>query len=525
MSAVTRWVSYPIDGVGVANDGNGEGCKGTQGFCRATASVGDTFNIGVGTNRLYLSIDGETAPYITLASGTDLDARFVAREITQKLHDLGKSSPRWDNAICEWTNDKSSGNGFVIKSGTLGSASSVTVTAAGADSVGGILGFSTKVEQGGQASSNSFNGDASIDGVYKGFLDEIYKVVISNDVFTEGVTAPRGIGSPVKGASNSFAGNIVTGGLFNAPGNASYVLSIDVTNGTTMGASTGNVPRLSWTSTLSDDSTAPTELLYPDHWYKVGDYGLMVKFSDAVFNQCSDAWTIDCYRPDYAQGSNATAGVGLAQYVYSSNRGDDSSVPLTTQSGTPTPLGSRGLTIRFNPDGGSDNFAAGDEFYVLCSSPMPIAYDIDTLNYGNVTVASESDVKCVGFEAMSGAVQLATVKFGLNSHGTFSHHNEGNSDTMFRFGTVGPANTAGSSPSDGIEWQPDVVPGDINSNTPPIYLYATKENLSVVTSADDSENIGNTGIMSDPIWLGIRLGSNETGSNSSILYRVFYDYS
>lgn len=523
MAAITRWVNYDTSAVGTATDGNGSGCKGTRGVCRGTASVGDTFNIGVTTNRLYVTVDGETSPYITLYSGTELDARFVAKDITEKLHDLGKNNPAFDNAICEWTNDGASGNCFEIYSGTLGSSSSVSVVASGTNTVGGILGFTSKLEQGGAASSNGFLGTVSVSGTYKGFVDEVYHIVISNDSFTEGAAAPRGIGTPTKGAGNSYAGNMSTGGVFNGTINSTYTISIDTTNGTTMGATTGNVPRMSWTSSIDDSSTAFTELLYPNHWYKIGSYGLRVKFTDAVFNQANPAWTIECYKPDYAQGTNASALAGTAQYVYSSNRGDDSSTPTTTQSGTFTQLGSRGLSVKFNPDG-TDNFNAGDEFYVICSAPKPAAYNITSLNYGNVTVSAESDVKCVMFEVESGAVELSTVKFGLQSHGTFDHHSIGNADTMFRFGTVGPDNVSGNSPNNGIEWYPNLVAGDISSNIPPAYLYSTKENLSVVASADDSESIGNTGLMSDPMWVNIRLGSAETGANSTINMRLYFDY-
>jgi hypothetical protein len=524
-AARTRWVSFDSSAIGTAGDGNGSGCKGTRGYCKSTASTADVFDIGPTTNRLYLSIDGDPAPYITLYSGAELDARFVAKDITEKLHDLGKASEKYDNAYCEWTNDKSAGNCFKIYSGTLGSSSSVTVTASGTESVGSVLGFNTKQEVGGSADSNGFAGDASVSGTYYGFLDEIYHVVISNDTFAEAVTAPRGIATPTKGGANSYVGTMTTGGVFNGPSNITYTLAIDVANGTTMGATTGDVPRLTWTSTGSDSSTEYTELLYPDHWYKVGDYGLMVKFSDAVFNQCDPAWTIETYRPDYVQGTNAVGPVGTAQYVYSSNRGDMSSTPITTSSGAPTQLGTRGLNIAFNPSGGSDNFNAGDEFFVICSAPKPESYNITSMSYGNVTVSSESDVKCVMFEVESGAVELSTVKMGLQSHGTFSHHDEGNSDTKFRFGTVGPKNKAGASPNVGIEWYPNVLPGDIDSDIPPAYLYHTKENLSVVSTADDSESVGNVGLVSDPMWVNIRLGSSETGSNSTINMRLFFDYS
>lgn len=524
MSAITRWVAYDTSAVGLANDGGGNGCKGTRGFCRGIGSVGDTFDIGPTTNRLYVSIDGDSAPYITLYSGSGLDPRFLAKDITEKLHNLGKGDPRYDNAICEWTNSKGSGNRFEIHSGTLGSSSSVVVTAAGTNSAGPTLGFNDKVEEGGAASSNGFFGDVTISGTYYGFRDEVYKIVISSDSYSEAVSAPRGIATPTKGAGNSYSGTMITGGAFNGPSNITYVISVDVTNGSTMGATTGNVPRISWTSTGTDDSTTYTELLYPDHWYKIGDYGLMVKFSDAVFNQADPAWTINCYKPDYAQGTNASASPGTAQYVYSSNRGDDSATPITSSSSSFTQLGSRGLSIKFNPVG-PDELSAGDEFYVICSAPKPSAYDITSLNYGNVTVSTESPVKCVMFEIVSGAVELSTVKFGLQSHGTFEHHNEGNSDTMFRFGTVGVGNNAGISPTTGIEWYPNVQASDIASDISPTYLYSTKANLSVVSSADDSESVGNFGLVSDPMWVNIKLGSSETGANSTINMRTYLDYS
>ena len=62
----------------------------------------------------YLAIDGDAGPYITLCSGTDLDARFVARDITEKMHALGKSDERWDNAICRWENTPGQGNRLKI---------------------------------------------------------------------------------------------------------------------------------------------------------------------------------------------------------------------------------------------------------------------------------------------------------------------------------------------------------------------------------------------------------------------------
>lgn len=521
-AAVTRWVSYPIDAEGTAGDGDGAGGVGTRGYSIGTASVGDSFTIGSTTNRLHINMDGDS-DYITLYSGSSLDPRFVARDITEKMHNLGKSDESWDNAICKWENHPAYGNRFKIYSGSLGASSSVVVSS-GTNTAVDILGWTTKSESGGTTnnstgSANTFNGTISVSGTYYGFLDEVYKIVITNDN-----EATRGIdtGNIVK--SISYDGTMTTGGVYNATADTTYTITIDTTNGTTMGQGTGNVPTMTWTAApSSDDSTASTELLYPDTWYNVGTRGLMVKFTDAVFG--NGTWQIPCYQPDYTSGSNTSDAPGAAYMAYSSDRGDMSGATLTPASGTWGTLGSRGLEITFTPNGPGDDLGIRDEFYVICAAPKPDNYNITSLNYGNVTVSTESDVKCVMFEIESGAVQLSSVKFGLQNHGSFSHHNSGNSDTYFRFGTVGPSNEAGSGDTNGIEWYPNIAATDIDSDSPPTYLYATEDNLAVVSSADNSEAVGNTGLLSDPMWLNIRLGSSETGANSSINYRLYFDYS
>lgn len=523
MAAKTRWVQYSTTATGKATNG-GNGGKGTTGYCRATSPVGDVFTIGPTTNRLYLSIDGESAPYVTVYSGSALDPRFIAKDITEKLHDLGKNTDRWNLAKCVWTNHGNVGNCFEIHSGTLGSASSVVVTVSGTNSAASTLGFTTNTAQGGTASTNVFGGTLEVTGNYNGFLPEVYKVVVSNDTYNEAVSAPRGIGAPVKHVANTYDGTMTTGGTFGYTSDITYTISIDVTNGSTTGGGAGNVPKMSWLSTANDASIVPTELLYAKYWYRVGDYGLMVKFSDAVFNQASPAWSIECKKSDYVGGTNASAPIGVAQYVYASDRGEKSSIPITTSSGTYTQLGSRGLSIKFTPGSEIDSFTAGDTFYVVATGPAPASYNVSSLNYGNVTVSTESDVKCVMFEIESGAVELATVKFGLQSHGTFKHHYASNNDTQFRFGTVGPANPAGLAPTNGIEWKANIKAEDIDDDIPPVYLYSTKANLNVVSTADDSETIGNTGLTSDPMWVNIRLGNSEIGANASICLRCYFDY-
>ncbi len=520
MVAITRWVQYPLDAEGVAGDGRGAGGVGTQGYSIGTASVGDSFTVGPTTNRLHLSIDGDSGPYITLYSGSDLDPRFVARDITEKMHDLGKSDERWDNAVCYWENHSAYGNKFKIYSGTLGSSSTVVVVS-GTNTAHSLLGWSTKSEDGGTVNNstgapNTFDGDITISGTYYGFLDETYRIVITNDN-----VATRGIGTPTN-KTLTYAGTMTTGGVYNATADTTYTMTFDVTNGTTMGQGTSNVPTLTWTaSPSSDNSSASTELLYPDTWYSVGTRGLMVKFTDAVFGD--GTWDIPCYEPDYTSGSNTTDAPGTAYFAYSSDRGDMGAASVTPASGTYGALGTRGLNITFNPTGPSDDLGIRDEFSVICSAPKPTSYNITSLNYGNVTVSTESDVKNVMFEIESGAAMMSTVKFGLQNNGSFSHHDEGNSDTYFRFGTVGPGNTA-TSPAGG-EWYPNIAATDIDSDTPPAYLYATEDNLAVVSTADASETIGNVYLISDPMWLNIRLGSSETGANSSINYRLYFDYS
>ena len=87
-AAITRWVQYDPAAVGLADDGAGAGGLGTRGCSIGVASVSDTFTIGPTTNKLYLQMDGTGGNHdgtITLYSGTNLDPRFIARDITEKM--------------------------------------------------------------------------------------------------------------------------------------------------------------------------------------------------------------------------------------------------------------------------------------------------------------------------------------------------------------------------------------------------------------------------------------------------------
>jgi hypothetical protein len=511
MAAVTRWVQYAISGEGVISTGGATvSGLGTRKYIQANSSVGDSFDFATSNNRLYIEFDGDSSMFITLTSGTELDPRLVARDITEKIHNTGKIGG-YTNAQCVWENNK-----IKIYSGTLGSSSDVAVTS-GTNTAHLELGFGSSATAGGSATANQYVGGLTTSGTYDGFFDEIYHVKINSLLQ---------IGTPGLGGSNNYTGTITAGGVFDYATDITYTISIDVTNGTTMGAGTGNVPTMEWTSTGSaDDSSAAVELLYPDYWYKLGTQGVIVKFSDAVFNTCDPAWTIVCDAAEFAEGANPQSAAGTAKYMWSSSRGDDATSVLTTSDTAFTRLGTRGVYIKFT---GSGNFLAGDDFFVICKPPQPSSYDITNLNYGNVTVSTESAIKCVMFEIMSGGVEMSTVKFGLQSDGTFSHHDTGNSDTEFHFGTIGPGNNSGANPVDGKEWRVSVTSSDIGSDTPPAYLYATAEDLAVVADADNSETLGAShymGMVADPIYLGIKLGANEVGANSSINYRLYFDYS
>ena len=530
MAAVTRWTEYAVTATTYVASSFTRGQRGYKDSTLLTNE--DSFTITSSNNKLYLNMDGAGAYILTLASGTGLDPRLVAKDIAEKTHAYD-TADRYQMAQCEWGCLAGSNiNGFRIYSGTIGSSSSLTV-ASGANTAHLTLGFSVGAGTGGVNTSlgsgaYTFNGDVVTSGTWYGFWDETYRIMIGED--EAGDAKANGITSTVVGGSNTYAGTMTTAGIYaddvHTPD--TYIINIDTTNGTTVGAGAGNVPRYKITGHNNDNNPSDwVDILYADYWFPVGTQGVKVKWTDAVFNTVATGWTVNVESPQYAAGTNTTSPVGLAKYVWASNRGDDSgNNPVTTISGGYTALGDRGLYITFS---GSTDLAAREVYAVMCRAPQPYQYAITQLNYGNVTVSTESPVKTVAFEIMSGAYEISSVKFGLQSDGSFSHHDQGDSDTEFRFGTVGPENNATTKTGGGSssEWYPTVLATDIDDDTPPAYLYATEDDLAVVASADLSEDLGSqqTYLQADPIWLCIRLGANETGANSTINYRLYFDYS
>jgi hypothetical protein len=484
---------------------------------------------------LAVNINGVGPETITLASGTDLDPRFVARDIEFKLH-AANSDDAFKFAQCNWRNGGGGPNAencFIIYSGKLGSnggANDVNVTSPGGRDARATLGFDTVSEQAGSDFStlfptSTYTGAVSVSGVYAGQFDDFYTIMIA-DAETVGSAVPNG--------GNTYTGTATAGGIYTGAADDVYTVTIDTTNGSTMGAGSGNVPQFTVTDAPGgDDNANPIELLYPNHWYDVGDLGVRVKFTDAVFGN-GDFFTINAYT---ASGTGYPKAVGSAKYIFTSTQEDSSKVhsisPITTSTGPGTQVGTRGVTVAFSNSG---TLSLGERFFIMCRGPQPTNTNVTQLNFGNVTVSTNSPVKTVWFELISGAVSMSTVKFSLQSHGTFSHHDAGDSDTEFHFGTCGAGNDApGGGPTTNSQFEfsvdsdglGNIAATDIDSDIAPSNLYATKQDLAVVASADFAESIGNYlgAVVSDFIWLAIKLGANETGANSTINYRMYFDFS
>ena len=543
MVAVSRFVEFSATGQTFATGVSTEGKPtfGTRGFSRGTGlgSGDDSFTITLNSNdQLAVNIDNVAGGNLTLSSGTDLDPRFVARDIAFKLHSLN-ADDAFKFAQCEWRNgygpvsnpQSNARNAFVIWSGKLGNdggANDVNITSPGGRDASTTLGFDTVEEVAGvdfatDFASSSYTGTPAVSGSYGGQSDDLYTVQISEGELIENPTADGG---------NTYTGTTITDGTHMGTADNVYTVTIDTTNGSTMGAGSGNVPTFVVTDAPGGDENAnPIELLYADHYYDVGNLGVRMKFADAVFGN-GDFFTINAF---VASGTNDQA-VGVAKYIWSSSLGDSSKsigVVGTTTQVTGTQLGTKGVTISFSNSGTLD---LEERFNVICRGPQPTDSDVTQLNFGNVTVSTNSSVKVVWFELISGAVSMSTVKFSLQADGSFQHHDQGDNDTEFHYGTSGGGNSApggGPTTNSQVEFSVDsdglgnIDATDIDSDTPPSNLFATKADLAVVNSADNAESLGNFqgAVVSDFVYLAIKLGANETGANSTINYRMFFDFS
>lgn len=535
MAATSRWVRFPVAGTTSFIGTEQSGYRGLQ---RGTALTADSVTIpGSSENQLKINVDSAAgpAPYqITLTSGTSLDPRFIARDIQRKVQAAGAGiNDGFDYCQVEWVNWKSS-NGFgqfLVRSGSTGASSAVAITA-GDSSVLTRLGMNTLATEGGTvnhigtstaAVNAAYTGSVTVSGTYRGAFDDTYKVFIAPDQLLVATTYG---GANTYGVAN--AGVASSGGFWNADATDTYTVTVDTTNGSVSGGGTGFVPTFTVTSSQSDNEATPQEILYPDEHYYIGTKGLTLSFSDAVFGD-GDVMTVVCTVPTTVDGSNATGAVATAEYVYRSTLRDDSTIGTSTVTSTGgTALGRKGLTISWTDSG---VLTPRDEWTVVCKGPTPEQYGVTNVSYGNVTVTTESPVKVHQFEIISGAVDMSSVKFSLQNHGTFSHHDAGDLDTYFRYGTAGFGNPGdGTAANNGPEWTTGVSASDLataktSGNTgAPVALDSTIVDLSVVASADNAEDVGNRSLVSDFIWTNIRLGAQESGANSTVNYRLYFDY-
>lgn len=543
MVAVSRFVKFSTTGDTFASAVDATAAsnfvaKGSRGFSRAIGANAnsDSFTVVLSTtDQFTININGVGSELITLASGTNLDPRFVARDIEYKVHAVSADpDPAYKFSQCKYRNGGINGGSntemsLIIYSGVVGSGTSgsnkVTITSGPGRDVIGVLGFDSEDSQSGlEFDYSAYTGVAVPSGAYGGQFDDAYHIQIC-DFETVGIVSSTG---------NTYAGTATAGGIFIGSSDDTYTVTVATSVGTSMGQGTGNVPTFTVTST-SDTNNNVIEMLYADFWYDVGtSNGPRIKFTDAVFAN-GDDFTIAC-----VAASGAAATVGTAKYIWDNDLGDDSSriqgVSPVTTAVAGSRIGTRGVTLHLSNSG---NLNPGERFTITCRGPQPTDTNVTQLNFGNVTVSTQSAVQTVWFELISGAVSMSTVKFSLQSDGTFQHHDQNDGDTEFHFGTVGAGNAA---PGTGGNDQPEfpvttaisgtatgrIVATDIDQNSPvPTYLFATKGDLAVVSSADASEDIGNFqgAVVSDFIFLAIKLGANEVGANSTINYRMFFDFS
>lgn len=530
MVATSRFVEFSSTGATlVAGVSTNSPAVGTRALVRGTEFAGNTdkFSVVLNSNDQFTATINNVGPFtITLASGTDLDPRFVARDIEYKLHSAS-GDDAFKFAQVNWRNGggtTNNRNSFIIYSGELGNnggANDIEIGTGGGRDARTLLGFNTggTAVDGTDRTPSNYTGTATVSGVFAGQFDDFYEVMITDGELIEN-----------NGSTGTYAGTFTTDGIFTSSTNHTYVVTVDTTNGTSMGQGTGNVPSFTVNGTPGDDNNNAVELLYIDHFYDVADLGVRIKFTDSPFGN-GDTFNINAFAASGTGGAVATA-----KYIWSSERGDSSKAigiaAVTTQT-VGTQVGTLGATLAFSDSG---TFDAGDIFSIVGRGPQPTNSDTTQLNFGNVTVSTNSPVKVVWFELISGAVSMSTVKFSLQSDGSFQHHDQGDTDTNFLYGTVGAGNSApgGGSQSNSQNEFPvdsnglgDIVPADIDSDSSPTTMFATKADLAVVNSADNAEALGNFqgGVVSDFMYLAIKLGANETGANSTINYRMFFDFS
>lgn len=465
----------------------------------------------------------------TLASGTNLDPRVIARDITDKMHrEYPVNTPIWTQAYCLWW-----GTGFEIRTGIAGANASVKVDYT-SNSAASTLGFThgttaygsdnLRLYNGGVAAgnktTNTWSGSMSVSGTsFASAWDEYTVVAVNSDAGTG-----QGTASITTHASGTYPGTVTLGGVYNHTTSTTYHLTVSVSGSASyMNGIKDAVPVMNWYSDVGGGDTTSSgsiQLLYPNYPYPLGNKGLWVKFSNAPFSYPGDAWQIQASGIVTPVGFDYQWGSAMRKVIWSSLRGDTE----WTQQDTATfnnyfRIGRKGLYVSANQD---YNVAPGDTLRFRLPGPVPYRFDITSINLGNITVTTASRVFAVRFDLIGGAVELTNVKFSLLDNGGMGYHDGVN--TQFYFGTVGAGQPAVNSNYD-VEWWNQVNTSDMTTPKPD-YLYSIDENLTEVSTADDSKTVGIDpfdSLVSDYIYAAVRLGADESGQKT-VVYRCYFDY-
>ena len=465
----------------------------------------------------------------TLASGVNLDPRIIARDITDKMHrEYPVNHPIWTQAYCLWW-----GNNFELRSGIAGMNASTKVEYV-ANSAAATLGFTHGVTAygsdnnrlydgqvaAGSKTTNTWSGSVTVSGTsFAGAWDEYTVVAINSDA-----GLGQGSASVTTHASGTYPGTVTLGGIYNFTTGTTYHVTVSVSGSASyMNGVKDACPVMDWYADPGGGdvtSSGSIQLLYPNYPYPLGNKGLWIKFTNAPFSYPGDAWQIQASGIVTPVGFDYQWGSAMRKVIWSSVKGDvEWTYQNTATFGNYFRVGRKGLYVSANQD---YNVAPGDTLRLRVSGPVPYRYDITSINLGNITVTTSSRVFAVRFDLIGGAVELTNVRYSLLDNGGMGYHDGVN--TAFRFGTVGAGQPAVNTDYD-VEWWNQVNVQDLVTPKPD-YLYSIDENLTEVSTADDSKVIGIDpfdSLVSDYIFCAIMLGADESGQKT-VVYRCYFDY-
>ena len=505
--------------------------RGTPAALRGATPPSIPISLGSSECNLMITMNDGTqasSKIFTLASGNNLDPRVIARDITDRMHrEYPVNSSIWTNAYCLWWY-----NAFELRSGICGHNASATVNYTDG-SAATKLGFTHEVSAygsdndrlygggiaAGNKTANTYSGSLTISGTsFADSWDEYTFTAINSDAGTG-----QGTASIVTHASGTYPGTVTLGGIYNYTDGTTYHVQVTVSGSASyMNGVKGAVPRLTWYGDTGDTTMSGgyIELLYPNHPYPLGNKGLWIKFSDAPFSYPGDFWQIAASGIVTPVGYDYQWGSAMRKIIWSSVKGDVQWTPQSTATfGNYFQVGRKGIYVSANQD---YNVAPGDTFRVRVPGPVPYSYDITSINLGNITVTTASRVFCIRFDLYGGATELTNVKFSLLNDGGMGYHDGTN--TYFPWGTVGGGNPSVNTNYD-VGWWSQVNVQDLVPPKPS-YLSAIDQNLTVVSTADDSKDIGIApydALISDYIFCAVRLGADESGQKT-VIYRCYYDY-